>query len=194
MQCLPDPESLQQRLARAWTGQPAFTDIHPSPGEVTCAAVLVPLFCLAGEWRLLFTRRSSYLSQHRGQVAFPGGACEPGDRSLEETALREAAEEIGIRPADVRLLGRLDPSITISRYHVTPIVGWLPWPYTFCMHTAEVARIFSIPLAWLADPVNRMEFRHLADDRLVIAYRPYEGELVWGITARIAHQLTAVLS
>ncbi len=190
----PDADFVRQRLAAAWTGQPAFLDVDPHQHTLTCAAVLVPLFRHAETWHLLFTRRSDRLAQHRGQVAFPGGACEPDDRSVEETALREAEEEIGLRPDEVQILGRLNPSITISRYHLTPVVGVLPWPYAFRMQTSEVARIFSIPLPWLAQPQNYLSLRHLDDNRLIIAYRPYDGELLWGITARITRQLLALLA
>ncbi len=186
------PETIRQRLQSAWDGRPAFADIPPHQ-PLTCAAVLVPLFLHQNQWHLLFTRRADGLAQHSGQVAFPGGACEPQDASLETTALREAAEEIGLSPQDAHILGRLNPSLTISHYHLTPIVGEIPWPYVFRLQTSEVARIFSIPLHWLAQPHNHFTFRHLADGRLVMAYRPFAGELLWGITARIVQQLVDLL-
>ena len=87
--------------------------VHPDT-RLKCAAVLVPLLRTDGEWHLLFTRRTDRVESHKGQVSFPGGACDEGESTPEQTALREADEEIGLRPADVRVLGRLAPMATIS--------------------------------------------------------------------------------
>ncbi len=150
-----------------------------------CAAVLVPLIHREGAWHLLFTRRAEKLLSHQGQVSFPGGACEADEATPEQTALREAEEEIGLRPADVRLLGRLNPMITISSYRVTPVVGVLAWPCVFRVHASEVARVFTIPLLWLADPGHRWEFPFPGQARSLIVYHPFDGELLWGATARM---------
>jgi len=79
-----------------------------------------------GEWHLLFTRRSDSVENHKGQVSFPGGACDGGETTPEETALREAQEEIGIEPRQVRVLGRLNSMLTITSFMVTPVVGVIP--------------------------------------------------------------------
>ena len=92
------------------------------------AAVLVPLTYVQNEWHLLFTRRTDRVHSHKGQVSFPGGASDEGETTPEQTALREADEEIGLRPADVKVLGMLSQLITISSFRVTPIVGIIPWP------------------------------------------------------------------
>ncbi|NOY97906.1 MAG: CoA pyrophosphatase [Chloroflexi bacterium] len=149
------------------------------------AAVLIPLMRYADEWYLLFTRRTDNLENHSGQVSFPGGQCDPQDGTPEQTALREAGEEIGLRPADVRILGRIDEVLTITGYRVTPVVGVIPWPYSFRVSTVEVERVFTMPLNWLAQPGNHWEFRHPQADYKLIAYRPYDGELLWGATARM---------
>lgn len=88
-----------------------------------CAAVLIPLAWFENEWHLLYTRRTNKVESHKGQVSFPGGACDPGEETPEQTALREAEEEIGVRPQDVRVLGRLAPMVTITSFRVTPVVG-----------------------------------------------------------------------
>ena len=149
------------------------------------AAVLVPLVWAGGEWHLLFTRRADKVKHHKGQVAFPGGATDPQDASPEDTALREAQEEIGIRPEDVRLLGRLGDMVTISNFVVTPVVGIVPWPYGFTVHTHEVVRVFSMPLEWLATRENWQEFVRVETGHSIISYFPFEGELLWGATARM---------
>ena len=122
---------------------------------------------------------------HKGQVSFPGGACDEGETTPEQTALREADEEIGLNPNDVTVLGRLSDMITVSYYQVTPVVGIVKWPTVFQVGEAEVARVFTIPLGWLANPSNRWQFERSDSKRGLIAYHPYDGELLWGATARM---------
>ena len=162
----------------------AEVDLAPD-SKVKCAAVLVPLASVDGEWHLLYTRRTDRVESHKGQVSFPGGACDEGETTPEQTALREAHEEVGILPQDVRVLGRLTNMITITHFRVTPVVGVVPWPYVFRVGNDEVARVFTIPLEWLAEPRNRWEFPFPERKRALIAYHPYDGELLWGATARM---------
>ncbi len=160
------------------------------------AAVLVPLLRIEEQWHLLFTRRAETLQNHKGQVAFPGGAAEPGDDSLEGTALRETFEEIGLPAEAVHLLGRLSSRPTISHFIVTPVVGHIQWPYTFHLSFHEVNRVFTIPLDWLADPANREERRRSLPNGMdvdVIYFQTYDGELLWGATARITLDLLHAL-
>src|SRR5512137_1302809 len=119
------------------------------PAALKCAAVLIPLVRWMDEWQLVFTRRTETVEQHKGQVSFPGGGCDALESTPEATALREAWEEIGLQPGDVRLLGRLTDLITITGYRVTPVVGVIPWPYQLRLEPAEVGRVFTIPLLWL---------------------------------------------
>lgn len=162
------------------------------------AAVLIPFTRLGDGWNLLFIRRTVHdHDHHAGQVAFPGGGEDPQDRTSEDTALREAHEEVGLQAHDVRLLGRLEDVITITNYHVTPVVGVFKSPYRFHPDETEVARVFTIPLAWLADPAHH-EVRHRqaegADLRPVIYFKEYDGELVWGFTAALTLRLLEVLA
>jgi 8-oxo-dGTP pyrophosphatase MutT (NUDIX family) len=150
-----------------------------------CAAVLVPLAFSGGEWHLLFTRRTDRVQSHKGQVSFPGGACDDGETTPEQTALREAEEEIGMQRGDVQVLGRLSQLITISSYRVTPVVGVIPFPYAFKVAGIEVARVFTIPLLWLSDRNNYWEFFLRDSERSLITYHPFDGELLWGATARM---------
>ena len=161
--------------------------------EPKCAAVLIPLAWFENEWHLLYTRRTNKVESHKGQVSFPGGACDPGEETPEQTALREAEEEIGMRPQDVRVLGRLAPMITITSFRVTPVVGVVQWPYTFRVENAEVARVFTMPLTWLADMENRWEFKVPGRDYGLIVYHPYDGELLWGATAGMTDLFMKVL-
>lgn len=159
---------------------PLYPDVH-----LKCAAVLVPLVYFENEWNILYTRRTDRVESHKGQVSFPGGACDEGETMPEETALREADEEIGVRPLDVRVLGKLNSMVTISHFRVTPVVGVIQFPYAFKTSGAEVARVFTMPLLWLANRNNYWEFSMPGSERTLIAYHPYDGELLWGATARM---------
>lgn len=180
-------EKITARLQKAQSSgnTDGYTESDAPAASFKCAAVLVPLLRSDGEWHILYTRRADRLESHKGQVSFPGGACDEGETTPEQTALREAEEEIGIRPNDVRLLGRLRPMNTISYFRVTPVVGVIPWPMVFRPEQAEVARIFTMPLAWLAERSNRWEFNMLGRKNSVIVYHPYDGETLWGATARM---------
>jgi 8-oxo-dGTP pyrophosphatase MutT (NUDIX family) len=157
------------------------------------AAVLVPLLRKDRTWQVLFTRRTSSLPEHSGQVAFPGGRSDPDDLSPEFTALRETHEEIGLSPDDVNVLGNLRELRTISNYCVNPVVGRIPWPYDFVIAREEVSRVFTIPLEWLADLQNhQIKNRELPAPYPavpVIYFDHYDGELLWGISAEITMNL-----
>lgn len=149
------------------------------------AAVLLPLAWVGDDWHVLFTRRTDRVEHHKGQVAFPGGATDPEDDSPEATALREAEEEVGLRKNDARVLGRLAEMRTVTNFLVTPVVAVFPWPYAFKVHTIEVSRVFTMPLKWLADRENWQEFVRRETNRSVVVYFPFDGELLWGVTARM---------
>ena len=161
--------------------------------RLKCAAVLVPLLWHEKQWHLLFTRRADRVESHKGQVAFPGGACEDEETTPEQTALREAHEEVGIKPEDVRVLGRLANLITVSNFRVTPVVGVIPWPYAFRAESAEVARVFTMPLDWLAQSTNRWQFTVPPGNRSVIVYHPFDGEMLWGATARMTVEFLNII-
>ena len=161
--------------------------------RLKCAAVLIPLVWYDDEWHLLFTRRTDTVESHKGQVSFPGGACDEGETTPEQTALREAEEEIGLNPNNVRVLGKLSNLITITYFRVTPVIGVVKWPTVFRVGEHEVARIFTIPLLWLANPSNRWQFEMPGRARSLIAYHPYDGELLWGATARMTVDFLNVL-
>jgi len=165
--------------------------------QLKCAAVLIPLVWWKTGWHLVFTRRTEAVEHHKGQVSFPGGACDSDETTPEQTALREAGEEIGLKSGDVRLLGRLNEVHTITRYRVTPVVGVMPWPYKVRPEPAEVERVFTIPLVWLADPDHWSEHPVTIDGFLrpfpVITYQPYDGETLWGASARMTLNFLSVL-
>jgi len=155
----------------------------------------------AGEARIVLIERTSYDGHHSGEIAFPGGAAEPGDADLPATAIREATEEIGLDPAAVglRVVGELEPFwIPVSNFRVTPVVAFADRLPTWRPDPREVARVIDAPLAaFLPDaPITTIE-RDVREWR--IRYGAYaladigEGLAVWGATARILGQLGAVL-
>ena len=194
---------ISQRLEDALhkTGETAASEYPDLPellGSPSIpAAVLIPLFMKENHWHLLFIRRTADQYEHSNQVAFPGGRTDPQDASPEQTALREAREEIGLQPDAVQVLGRLRASLTITHYCVTPVIGVIPWPYPFRLASQEVSRIFIIPLDWLEDPHNH-EIRERAlplpfTKVPVIYFHPYDGEVLWGASARFTLALLDVL-
>ena len=166
--------------------------------ECQQAAVLIPFLQHSGQWHLLYIRRAQHeMDQHGGQVAFAGGKFETVDKDLKTTALREAQEEIGLHPLDVSILGTLNHHHSISRFQITPVVAQIPWPYQLSPDKQEVARIFTIPLGWLADPQNhRIEYRELNNRKAfpVVYFDEYDGEILWGATARMTLSLISLLS
>ena len=185
---------LQEAIEAAGSNSDGFSElINADESTLRCAAVLVPLVWENDEWHLLYTRRTNKVESHKGQVSFPGGACDEGETTPEQTALREADEEIGLAPKDVKVLGRLADMITISYYRITPVVGVVKWPTVFRVGEHEVARVFTIPLGWLANPSNRWQFERPETKRALIAYHPYDGELLWGATARMTVDFLKIL-
>jgi len=194
-----DPDRLRARLADP-AGLPRD---RPSPqddldraartgGRVVKAAVLVPLV-LHPEPTILLTLRSARLNSHAGQVSFPGGRMEPGE-TPEQTALREAQEEVGLDPALPQLLGRLPALMTGTGYCVTPVVALLRPPLALRHDPGEVEEAFEYPLARLLDPAaperRSREFRGRLREFWVW---PHERHYIWGATASMLVTLAAVL-
>ncbi|MEP6896031.1 MAG: CoA pyrophosphatase [Chloroflexota bacterium] len=185
---------LQEAIKSAGPASDGYAEIDLNDEtHLRCAAVLVPLVWHDNEWHILYTRRTDKVESHKGQVSFPGGACDEGETTSEQTALREADEEIGLHPNDVKVLGRLANMITVSHFRVTPVVGIIKWPTVFRLGEHEVARVFTIPLGWLANPSNRWQFEMQGRKRSLIAYHPYDGELLWGATARMTVDFLKIL-
>ncbi len=162
-----------------------------------CAAVLLALVWWKEEWQLVFTRRTETVEYHKGQVSFPGGGCEVHETTPEETALREAEEEIGLRRGDIRILGRMNDVATVTGFRIMPVIGVMKWPFEYKLEPAEVVRVFVIPITWLADR-NNWDERPFTVDGLprsfpVIIYHPYDGEILWGASARITQNFLNVL-
>lgn len=171
--------------------------VNNSPNEYLLnSAVLVPLIVYHVEVSLLFTLRSNSLDRHSGQVSFPGGIIEKDDNSSIETALRETREEIGVGRENIQVIGKLAPFNTATGYIVNPVVGVIDSLENIRRNEVEVERVFCIPLNWLCvQDHSRME-DFIANDgktRKVRFFDLYEGELLWGITAKITRDLLEII-
>jgi len=134
---------------------------------------------------VLVLQRAAEMRNHAGQPAFPGGAADPGDGGPQQTALREAAEEVGLDPNTVTILTELPPIwISVSDFVVTPVLAWWHSPHPVrAVQPAEVARVARLPIAELANPANRLRIRH-SSGYIGPAFS-VDGMLVWGFTAGI---------
>jgi 8-oxo-dGTP pyrophosphatase MutT (NUDIX family) len=152
-----DRDWLVNQLARAlaspqWHGRPEQSLVEP--GKAIQAAVLVPLIKRDSEVTVLFTRRTTHLADHAGQISFPGGRVEAGDASTQDTALREAEEEIGLPRSQVDVLGMLPDYYIATGFRVTPVVGLIEAPFLVTLDNFEVAEIFEVPLQFFLNPGN----------------------------------------
>ncbi|MBW2345242.1 MAG: CoA pyrophosphatase, partial [Deltaproteobacteria bacterium] len=173
-----------------------YKRIENSSSSYVHAAVLIPLLDDGGVPEVLFTKRTDKVEHHKGQISFPGGAVDDGDGSFEDTALREAHEEIGLRQEDVEILGRIDDTLTlVSSFVVHPVVGFVPNSYDFVINRVEVKRIIKVPL-YVFHPENpqyqRGSVEYEGMTYRAIAYE-YNDDVIWGATARMMENFMNIL-
>jgi 8-oxo-dGTP pyrophosphatase MutT (NUDIX family) len=161
-----------------------LADLLPPEASLRPAAVLVALIDRADGPRVLLTRRTEALRHHAGQISFPGGSIDAGDADPVAAALREADEEVGLGAGLSLPLGYLDPFVTITGFHVFPVVATVSREYVPRLDPSEVAEAFEVPLAFLLDPrnVHELEVDWQGRRRRLLEYR-YEGHRIWGATA-----------
>ena len=184
---------LTERLRSALTGA-AREDLLPGDllevaPEGTPAAVLVAVTDRASPGLLLTVRRE-HLRTHAGQVAFPGGRIDPGEEAV-GAALREAQEEIGLDPAEVRVIGAADPYRTVTNFLVTPVIGVVPPDLPLEANENEVADWFEAPLDFLVDPANQQRRSAVFHGRERHYYAiDWNGRRIWGATAAMIVNLS----
>jgi 8-oxo-dGTP pyrophosphatase MutT (NUDIX family) len=153
------------------------------------AAVLVPLYLDSGALHAVFTKRRDDLKRHAGEISFPGGRQDFPDEDLRTTALREAEEEIGLAPADVELVGALEPVGTfVTNYKIHPFVGVIKPGHAWTPQPTEVEEVLELSLPELR--------RGFESQRLIRKGVPFKtptytvgNHFVWGATARIVEHL-----
>jgi 8-oxo-dGTP pyrophosphatase MutT (NUDIX family) len=156
------------------------------------AAVLIPLVQRDGALHVLLTQRTDHLTNHAGQISFPGGRAEASDSSPIETALRETAEEISLDREHLEIVGVLPEHVTGTGYRVTPIVGIATPPFELAADPNEVAQIFEVPLAFLMDGMNHQRLSYELPEgkgRRSFYAMPYENYFIWGATAAMLRNL-----
>ncbi|MFX1761539.1 CoA pyrophosphatase [Paraburkholderia sp. A1RI-2L] len=187
------PDGLRARFEQRlpWDPEPQearVTEIR-DPRE---AAVLMPIAMRPGGLTVLLTQRADNLSNHAGQVSFPGGSREPADATPIAAALREAQEEVDLDPARVEVLGALPDYLTGTGFKVTPVVGLVHEPFTVIADSLEVASIFEVPLDFLMNPAHHQVrvLRWEGGERRFFAMPyPQAGDgvsgthFIWGATA-----------
>ena len=163
------------------------------PG-ITPAAVLVAVVERADPGVLL-TLRPDTMRKHAGQVSFPGGRIDPGDDGPVAAALREAEEEIGLRPDQVEVIGLADRYVTVTGFEVTPVVGIVPPDLPLTPYPGEVAALFEAPLHYLLDPAHQQERTAQWRGRERHYYEiEWEGRRIWGATAAMIVNLSRRLA
>ena len=164
-----------------------------APPEIRPAAVLIAVTDRA-EPGVILTHRPDDMRAHPGQVAFPGGKLDPGEDAV-QAALREAHEELAIKPSDVRIIGASDRFVTGTGYDVTPVLALVPPDLSLVPNPVEVASWFEAPLGFVLDPANHAHKQKEWFGRM----RPYieiewQGHVIWGITAAILANLARRLA
>lgn len=186
--------TMEQRLREAISQRQKQRIIN---ANLVTSAVLVPIYYKQGQYYILFTKRTNKVREHKGQISFPGGARHDGDRTLLDTALRESAEEIGLLPGEVKVLGELDDILTeTSGYVISPFVALIPYPYQFKVDGWEVEEIIEAPISALLDKDLHQQTRVIdIDGQAVTSYfYHYQGRVIWGATANILHQFLDIFS
>ena len=160
------------------------------------SAVLLPIYYKQGQYYILFTKRTGKVKEHRGQISFPGGAYQDGDRTLVDTALRECAEEIGLMADRVEVLGELDDTVTrTTGYIISPFVAIIPWPYPFKVDQWETEEIIEVPISALLDKSSLRQETKIIEGKTVTSYfYHYQGRIIWGATARILNQFLDIFA
>lgn len=162
--------------------EPRFTQRQPAQ-----AAVLVPLVARP-EPTLLLTQRTSHLSNHSGQIAFPGGKVDETDVDVVDAALREAEEEVGLARDHVLVLGTLPIYTTGTAFIITPVVAWVQPGFTLVPNAGEVADVFEVPLSFILNPANHrrhaFEFEGVRREWFSMPWQDGATErYIWGATA-----------
>jgi 8-oxo-dGTP pyrophosphatase MutT (NUDIX family) len=204
LETLPEvmPEGPASLMPERIGGEPWSAAAEGMAGARPAAVLVLLAPDAAGDARVLLIRRTSYDGHHSGEVSFPGGAAEPGDASLVDTALREATEEVGLDAETIglRVIGELEPFwIPVSNFRVTPVIALADrLPLAWRADPREVAAIVEAPVAaFLPDAEITIMERDVREWR--IRYGAYalpelgDGPAVWGATARILGQLGSLL-
>lgn len=171
---------------------PNFTPLRRGP--LMPAAVLVPVVTYEQGERVILTKRTAHLSNHAGQISFPGGRIDPEDPDVIATALRETEEEIGLDRVHISILGALDAYVTGTGFVVVPVVGMVRPGFSLMLQQHEVAEVFEVPFEFLMNNRNHQQHKGVFNgiERQWWAM-PYDDKYIWGATAGMLRNLHDLL-
>lgn len=193
-------DRVSRRFEAGHIAAPAELWIDPRIYEIETFKPAAVLIAMTERERpgMLLLHRPSNMRAHPGQIAFPGGRIDPGETAV-EAALREAYEELGIHPANVRVIGTSDRYRTGSGYEITPVLGIVPPDIEISPNPAEVAQWFEAPLDFVLDPSNQQTRTIDHEDRKhsfveIVWSERGQDHVIWGVTGAIIHNLTRRLN
>jgi 8-oxo-dGTP pyrophosphatase MutT (NUDIX family) len=185
---MPWEEDLKKSLKRN-----AEEELPEMPSPISSVIALIGRNRELGRDEILLMKRTLTVKNHKGQISFPGGYRESNDLDLKETALREAEEEVGVKPEDIQVLGLLEPVKTRGEILIYPWVGKLDFPYPFRLNPAEVDRLVFLPVETLLSQGLKPVHVSMGTFNIKSIGISIDGEMVWGATARMLVELRAHL-
>jgi len=168
-----------------------------TPQDINCvrsvwAGVVIPIYEKDSDLYIVLTKRAETVTNHKGEVSFPGGMYEDEDGDRMVTAVRECCEEIGVRKQDMEILGRVDDMYTLTGFCLRPYVGIIPFPYPFKTNPKEVAYIISLPFQFLRNVKPGLEMAERGGHMEKVPSFYFEGDRIWGATCRILLRLRQI--
>ncbi len=193
-------KTMQKRLLSKPQEITAFSDLKPDLYPKTPnnkppipAAVLIALVRYNEEFKILYTKRSSQLRSHSGQIAFPGGKIDKSDKDAAFAAMREANEEVAMRPSEINILGYLPSMFTGTNYIITPVVAVVKPSSPFIANPDEVDEVFEVPLSFLLRDDIYQSITVWHGNKHQPTYKiDYKGRVIWGITANLTRALKEI--
>lgn len=176
-----------------------LSKLQKQPYNVTTerrAGVLLMFYPKRGAPHVLFTKRSKEVAEHKGEISFPGGAYDPEDETILQTALRESREELGLNVNELEILGELDDVyVPPTRFLITPFIAFAREPPKPRPSASEISEVIEIPVSELLDPsILREELRGAGGMKRYLQFYNYEDHVIWGATARILKQFLDLVS
>jgi 8-oxo-dGTP pyrophosphatase MutT (NUDIX family) len=188
-----DPDLLLTRI-REKLGKREIKTFQYEKVSARKAAVIIPLFFKNHEAHLLFTKRTDKVEHHKGQISFPGGMQDATDVTLQDTAVRETWEEMGIQAEDLTILGRTDNFLTNTHFMVTPFVAYFEYPYQFHINPHEIAKVIEVPLSHLLNPDIFRTEQWLRNGILWdVHFYDYNDETIWGVTGFLLSNFISIV-
>ncbi|EOW2077886.1 CoA pyrophosphatase [Vibrio mimicus] len=183
-------QQFQLNLPAAYHQESLLRVAHLAPDSLRKASVLIGVVERQQGLQVILTKRAAHLRHHPGQISFPGGKYEESDHSLQQTAKREAREEIGISEEKIHIVGQLPELVTVSQFVVTPILAFVESDYQIQLDHNEVDEVFEVPISFLLDRKKLYTGTfQLKNHRHRVFAIPYKQHFIWGMTAQIIQSL-----